>query len=348
MPAPRAVVFGLAGPSPTPDEKRFFRETDPLGFILFARNVENPDQVRALVASLRDTVGRADAPVLIDQEGGRVQRLKPPHWRAAPPAACFGALYARDRALAEDAVRLNHRLIAAELAAVGITVDCAPVLDVPVEGAHDVIGDRAFARDPAVVAALGRAAVDGLLAGGVIPVVKHIPGHGRAFADSHRELPRVDATSAELEASDFVPFRTLSELYFGAASESRGGPWAMTAHVLYAALDSGRPATQSPAALEWTIRRGIGFKGVLVSDDIGMSALQGDFVTRAGACLVAGCDVVLHCSGDLAEMRAVADGVGPLSNAAQDRVARAEALRKKSRAPLDAAQARARLDKLLA
>lgn len=336
MTAPRSVVFGLAGPALGAEERNFFRETDPLGFILFARNVEFPDRVRALVASLREAVGR-EAPVLIDQEGGRVQRLRAPHWREAPPAARFGDIFARDPARAEEAVRLNHRLFAADLAQLGITVDCAPVLDVPAEGAHDVIGNRAFARDPAVVAALGRAAIAGLLAGGVIPVVKHIPGHGRAFADSHQELPKVDASLAELEASDFAPFKALKD-----------APWAMTAHVLYLALDSARPATQSPAVIERTIRQRIGFGGVLVSDDLGMSALQGDFPTRAAACLAAGCDVVLHCSSDMAEMRAVADGVGPLNNAARDRLASAEALRLKSRAPFDAREGLARLDALLA
>jgi beta-N-acetylhexosaminidase len=335
--AARAVVFGCSGPGVTPDERKFFRDADPLGFILFARNIADPAQARALVAALRDCLGRADAPVLIDQEGGRVQRLAAPHWRAAPPAARFGALHARDAAKGLEAVRLNHRLIANDLAALGITVDCAPVLDVPVEGAHDVIGDRAFARAPQAVAALGRAAMEGLLAGGVIPVVKHIPGHGRAFADSHKELPKVDASMAELEASDFVPFAALKD-----------APWAMTAHVLYAALDPARPATQSPAVVERTIRQRIGFGGVLVSDDLGMSALEGDLETRAAACLAAGCDVVLHCSGDLAEMEAVVDGVGRLNNAAQDRLARAEALRRKSLAPFDAAEGRARLGMLLA
>ncbi|MCC7017672.1 MAG: beta-N-acetylhexosaminidase [Rhodospirillales bacterium] len=336
MTAPRSVVFGLAGPALGAEERNFFRETDPLGFILFARNVEFPDQVGALVASLREAVGR-EAPVLIDQEGGRVQRLRAPHWREAPPAARFGDLFARDPARAEEAVRLNHRLFAADLAQLGITVDCAPVLDVPVEGAHDVIGNRAVARDPAVVAALGGAAVAGLLAGGVIPVVKHIPGHGRAFTDSHQELPKVDAALAELEAGDFAPFKALKD-----------APWAMTAHVLYLTLDSARPATQSPAVIELTIRRRIGFGGVLVSDDLGMSALQGDFPTRAAACLAAGCDGVLHCSGNMAEMRAVADGVGRLNNAAQDRLASAETLRLKSRAPFDAREDLARLDALLA
>ncbi len=328
-----AYIAGCAGTSLSDEEKRLFSMRCPWGLILFKRNIENPAQVQELIQSYREIAGSKDAPVLIDQEGGRVQRLRPPHWRAAPPAARFGELFARDRSRAEDAVRLNHRLIAAELAALGITVDCAPVLDVPVAGAHDVIGDRAFARDPAVVAALGRAAMAGLLDGGVIPVVKHIPGHGRASADSHRELPKVDAAFAELETSDFVPFRALKD-----------APWAMTAHVLYAALDPDRPATQSPAVIERTIRQGIGFKGVLVSDDVGMSALAGGFRERAQACLAAGCDAVLHCSGDMTEMRAVADGIGALSNAAQDRIAIAEALRRKSLAPFDAATARARFD----
>ena len=337
MTAPRAVVFGLAGPSLKPDERRFFRATDPLGFILFARNIETPDQVRALTASLRETIGRADAPILIDQEGGRVQRLRPPHWRSAPPAARFGDAFARDPDQAKEAARLNHRLIAADLAQLGITVDCAPVLDVPVLGAHDVIGDRAFARSPAVVAELGRAAVAGLLAGGVIPVVKHIPGHGRAFADSHRELPKVVAARAELEATDFAPFQALSD-----------APWAMTAHVLYAALDPALPATQSKAVIGGIVRGAIGFAGVLVSDDLGMSALAGDFRARAEACLSAGCDVVLHCSGAMAEMQAVADGSSPLAPAAKKRIVAAEARRRKSLEPFDWAEGCARLDALLA
>ena len=337
MTAPRAVVFGLAGPTLKPDERHFFRAADPLGFILFARNIETPDQVRALVAGLRDSIGRADAPILIDQEGGRVQRLGPPHWRVAPPAARFGDLYARDPAGAIEAVRLNHRLIAADLAALGITLDCAPVLDVPVLGAHDVIGDRAFARDPAVVAHLGRAAVIGLLAGGVIPVVKHIPGHGRAFADSHQELPKVDVPQAALAASDFIPFKALA-----------GVPWAMTAHVLYAALDPALPATQSTAVIEGVIRGAIRFAGVLVSDDLGMSALSGNFRARAETCLNAGCDVVLHGSGERAEMEAVAEGSSPLSEAAAGRVAAAESRRQKSLEPFDPAAARARLDARLA
>lgn len=337
MAAPRAVVLGLAGPILAPDERDFFRDADPLGFILFARNVETPVQVRALVDGLRAAVGRADAPVLIDQEGGRVARLKPPHWRAAPPAKVFGDLYGRDPARALEAARLNHRLLAAELGALGITVDCAPVLDLPAAGAHDVIGDRAFAGDPAVVAALGRAACEGLLAGGVLPVVKHVPGHGRARADSHKELPTVDASRAEMEATDFAPFRSLHDAL-----------WAMTAHVLYTALDRDHPATQSARVIEGVIRGHMGFDGVLVSDDLGMNALKGDFRSRAEACLRAGCDVVLHCSGDGGEMRLVAEGTAPLAPAALRRVAVAEARRRQGIEPFEAADGRVRLDVLLA
>ncbi len=337
MSSPRAVVFGMAGLVLGPDERRFFREANPLGFILFARNVENPAQVRALVDDLRAAVGRADAPVLIDQEGGRVARLRPPHWRAALPAKVFGDLYVRDPARAREAARLNHRLLAGELAGLGITVDCAPVLDVPVAGAHDVIGDRAFARDPAIVADLGRAACDGLLAGGVLPVIKHVPGHGRARTDSHKELPTVDTSLVEMEAADFVPFRSL-----------RDAPWAMTAHVLYTALDRDRPATISPIVIETVIRKHIGFDGVLVSDDIGMSALRGDYRSRAETSLRAGCDVVLHCSGDAAEMRAVAEGAGSLAPAAARRVAAAEGRRTKSIEPIEMARGLAVLDSLLA
>lgn len=348
MAAPRAVVLGLAGPILAPDERDFFRDADPLGFILFARNVETPVQVRALVDGLRAAVGRADAPVLIDQEGGRVARLKPPHWRAAPPAKVFGDIYGRDPARALEAVRLNHRLLAAELGALGITVDCAPVLDLPATGAHDVIGDRAFAGDPAVIAALGRAACEGLLAGGVLPVVKHVPGHGRARADSHKELPTVDASQAEMEATDFAPFRSLHDVYFNAAQKTRGGPWAMTAHVLYTALDRDHPATQSARVIEGVIRGHMGFDGVLISDDLGMDALKGDFRFRAEACLRAGCDIVLHCSGDGGEMRLVAEGTAPLAPAAISRVAAAEARRRQGIESFEAADGRVRLDVLLA
>jgi beta-N-acetylhexosaminidase len=315
-----AAIFGCAGPRLSADERAFFRDVDPLGFILFARNVETPAQVRALTDDLRDCVGRAEAPVLIDQEGGRVARLKPPHWRAAPPAAAFGALYARDPAAAIEAARLNARLIAAELAPLGIDVDCAPVLDIAVAGAHAVIGDRAFAPDLPTIATLGRAQAVGLLAGGVIPVMKHLPGHGRATADSHLELPSVDASRAELEASDFAPFRALADL-----------PWAMTAHVLYRALSGNQPATTSESVVREVIRGHIGFNGLLLTDDLSMRALDGTYAERARASLAAGCDVVLHCNGEMDQMRAIAAAVAPLTPQATARVRRGAERRDRAR-----------------
>lgn len=333
---PSAVLFGCAGLTLSDDERRFFAAVNPLGFILFARNVDSPDQVRALVAQLRDSVGRADAPVLIDQEGGRVQRLRPPYWRAAPPGAVFAALAERDAEAAATALRLNYRLIGAELADLGIDVDCAPVLDVPVAGAHDVIGDRAFGRTPAQVADLGRAVCDGLLDQGVLPVIKHIPGHGRAMVDSHLSLPVVTASRAALEAQDFPPFAAL-----------RDQPWAMTAHVVYAAIDADRPATTSAKMIGEVIRGLIGFEGLLISDDLSMKALGGGFAERTRASLEAGCDVVLHCNGDMAEMRAIATEAAPMTDSARERFARGLGLKRRA-APLDPAAALAELDRLLA
>lgn len=327
---PLAVIFGCAGPVLTEAERRFFAQANPLGFILFARNVQEPAQLRMLVADLRASVGRADAPVLIDQEGGRVQRLRPPHWRNAPPGAAFAALAARDLELARQAVRLNNRLIAAELADLGIDVDCTPVLDVPVPGAHDVIGDRAYGADPAVIAELGRAVCDGMLDGGVIPIVKHIPGHGRAMVDSHKDLPRVATPLDELRRSDFAPFKALAD-----------APWAMTAHVVYEAIDPTAPATTSPAAIN-LIRGELGFQGLLLSDDLSMQALSGDFGERTRAALSAGCDVALHCNGDMAEMTAIAAAARPLDEAGAARAARAAAMKRVPQ-PFDAAQALQRL-----
>lgn len=314
---PRAVVLGLAGPALTAEERGFFAESDPLGFILFARNCIDPDQIKALCRDLRDAVGRPGAPILIDQEGGRVARLTPPHWRQAPPAARFGALYADDRQRGIEAARLNASLIAAELHALGIDVDCAPVLDVPVPGSHEIVGDRAFSDDPDVVAALGRAALDGFLDLGVMPVVKHIPGHGRATADSHESLPRVDASLDDLRANDFKPFAALSD-----------APWAMTAHVVYDAIDPANPATTSSTAIADVIRGEIGFDGVLISDDLSMKAMTGGFDERAASALEAGCDLVLHCNGDMAEMIPVVKGTAPLAASAQHRLERANERRK--------------------
>lgn len=330
-----AVIFGCAGPTLSAWEAGFFREADPYGFILFGRNCVEPAQVTALVAAMREAVGRADAPVLIDQEGGRVARLRPPHWREAPPAATFGALAGRDRERACDAVRLNARLLAAELIHLGITVDCLPLLDLPDPRGHEVIGDRAFGSDPETVAALGRACCDGLLDGGVLPVVKHIPGHGRATVDSHHRLPVVDAPRAALEAHDFRPFAALAD-----------APWAMTAHVVYSAIDPERPATLSPTVIADVIRGHIGFDGVLVSDDLSMRALSGDTGTRATAALDAGCDLVLHCNGKRAEMTAIAAAMRPMSGAAERRTAAAQS-RLSSGRDGDMAQMRARLDELL-
>jgi beta-N-acetylhexosaminidase len=334
---PSAAILGCAGATLTRDERAFFADADPLGFILFKRNVRRPDQVRGLVDSLRDAVGRADAPVLIDQEGGRVQRLQPPTWRAAPAPARFGALARRAPEAARAAAWTNARLLAHEVAALGLTVDCLPCLDVPVPGAHDVIGDRAFAGDPETVATLGRAVCAGLLAGGVLPTVKHIPGHGRATADSHAQLPRVETDAETLAARDFAPFRALADQ-----------PWAMTAHVLYSALDPERPATTSPTVIADTIRGAIGFDGVLISDDLAMQALGGGFRDRAEAALAAGCDLVLHCNGDRLEMEAVMQGTRRLEARAAERVAAAEARRTADLADADPNELARRLDDLLA
>ncbi len=336
---PSAIIYGCAGKSLTDEERALYRDVDPLGFILFARNVGTPDEVKALVADMRKSVGRADAPVLVDQEGGRVARLKPPHWRKAPPAMTFvERAGSRGEAAALAALRTNFHLIARELLDVGITVDCAPVADVPVPGAHDIIGDRAYGSDPAAIGRYGRAVAEGLLDGGVLPVLKHIPGHGRARADSHLELPVVEASVEELERTDFVPFKALADL-----------PWGMTAHVKFPAFDPDRPATTSPVAIEAIIRRRIGFQGLLLSDDLSMKALDGDFEARTRACLDAGCDVVLHCNGDFAEMKAVAVAARPLNDSAMARVEAGERLRlSRAQRSFDAAAAKAELDAFLA
>ncbi len=332
---PRAVIFGCSGPVLGAEERRFFRDSEPLGFILFERNCDNPDQVRALIADLRDCVGDERADILIDQEGGRVARLKPPHWPAFPAAARFAALAGRDPDGAAEAARLNARLIAAELAALGITVDCAPVLDIPQGDADPIIGDRAAGPTPQLAALLGQAVCDGLLDGGVLPVIKHLPGHGRASVDSHKVLPVVDASRKDLETVDFAPFRALRHI-----------PWGMTAHVIYTNLDAMAPATTSATVIETAIRRAIGFDGLLLSDDLSMEALSGDLGTRAAAALGAGCDVVLHCNGERAEMEAVAGACGPLGEAATVRLARGAALRLSTNS-FDSREAAARRDALL-
>lgn len=311
----RAFVAGCAGHALSADERAFFREADPFGFILFRRNVASPDQVRALTSALRDAVGRDDAPVLIDQEGGRVQRLGPPHWPRYPAGRAYGRIVRDADAGGRDPAWLGARLIAHDLRRLGITVDCLPVLDVPVPGSHDIIGDRAYADDPDEVARLGGEAAAGLLAGGVLPVVKHVPGHGRAASDSHEALPRVDASLEALRARDFRPFRSLAHL-----------PVAMTAHVVYEAVDPEGPATTSARVISTIVRGEIGFDGLLLTDDLSMRALAGDFRDRAEAAFRAGCDVALHCNGDLAEMVRVAAGSPRLAGASLRRAEAALAL----------------------
>lgn len=329
-----SAIYGCAGTELSAAERAFFRAAQPWGFILFARNIVDPAQVRALVFSLRETIG-GDAPVLIDQEGGRVARLKPPHWKAYPPAQRFGDLYRGDSVAAKEACYLNARSIAGDLMQLGIDVDCVPVLDVPVEGANDVIGDRAFARDPDVVAALGRVVIDAMLEGGVLPVIKHIPGHGRGNADSHHALPRVSTVAADLRDTDFAPFRALNDC-----------PLAMTAHVVYEALDPEHPATTSEKVIREIIRGDIGFEGLLMSDDLSMNALQGSLADRSRAALAAGCDIVLHCNGRMDEMEAVAGEVPPLDGEALTRADLALAKRRTPK-PFDPVAAQARVAALL-
>ncbi|MDP6829564.1 MAG: beta-N-acetylhexosaminidase [Alphaproteobacteria bacterium] len=303
-----AAVFGCAGPVLLPDEAAFFRDCEPLGFILFARNCESPAQIQRLTNDLRTAVGRDEAPVLMDHEGGRVQRLAPPQWRKVPAAAEFGRLASVDPAAAIEAAALNGQLMALELSALGVDVNCVPCLDVADPAGHKVIGDRAFASDANMVARLGRAQAQGLGQGGVLPVIKHMPGHGRATVDSHLEMPIVDATREELSKRDFSPFAALADL-----------PLGMTAHVLYPALDPDNPATLSPNIIGEVIRGHIGFEGLLFTDDLSMQALGGDIGQRAAKALAAGCDVALHCNGKADEMQAVAAACRPLSADGQKR-----------------------------
>ncbi|MBL0405434.1 beta-N-acetylhexosaminidase [Microvirga aerilata] len=333
----RAFIAGCAGLELTPDEVAFFKEADPWGFILFRRNVADPEQVRALCASIRDAVGRADAPILIDQEGGRVQRMGPPHWPKYPAGGAYGRVHANDPLVQREITRLGARLIAHDLRQVGITVDCLPVLDVPSPGSHDIIGDRAYGKTPSQVAVLGRAAAEGLMAGGVLPVVKHMPGHGRAASDSHLSLPVVDATREELERHDFAPFRMLTDM-----------PLAMTAHVVYTALDPDRPATTSRIVIEEIIRGHIGYDGLVMTDDLSMHALSGAFRDRAEAAFAAGCDMALHCNGNMEEMTAVAEAAPVLAGEALRRANAALARITHEPEPLDPVDARSRLDAALA
>ena len=303
-----ALITGLAGTIVSPDEARFLRAARPCGIILFTRNCANADQIRALIADAKSAIGTGGILVLIDQEGGRVQRLRPPLARTLPPAANYARLYAADPALACRAAYDAARLVATELTALSINTNCAPVVDLPVPGSHDIIGDRAYGTTPAQVVALAHAVARGHMDGGVVPIIKHIPGHGRAMADSHYDLPIVTTGQAELSATDFETFRQLHDM-----------PAAMTAHVVYTAIDAQAPATTSPRMICDIIRGAIGFGGFLMSDDLSMQALSGSIAARAQASIAAGCDVALHCNGELAEMEAAASGVPTLAGPAKAR-----------------------------
>ncbi|GKQ51164.1 beta-N-acetylhexosaminidase [Bradyrhizobium sp. Ce-3] len=331
----RAFITGISGLTLNDAEREFIRAERPWGFILFKRNIESPAQVAVLVEELRSAAGIADAPILIDQEGGRVQRLGPPHWPVYPPGASFSALYDIDPKLGLAAARLSSRLIAADLIDLGVTVDCLPLADVPVAGADAVIGNRAYGTEPDKVAAIARAVTEGLEQGGVLPVLKHIPGHGRATADSHFRLPTVDTAQSELERTDFAAFQPLADL-----------PMAMTAHVVFSALDPVHPATTSATIIEQVIRGLIGFQGLLMSDDVSMNALAGSIAERTRAIVSAGCDMILHCNGNIDEMREVARETPELAGKALERANAALAARKPPQ-PLDRQAARAELDALL-
>jgi len=331
----RAFITGISGLELGADERAFIRAERPWGFILFKRNIETPAQVSSLVRELREAINSPDAPILIDQEGGRVARLGPPHWPVYPPGAAFGALYDIAPELGFKAARLSSRLIAADLIDLGVTVDCLPLADVPVEGSDAVIGNRAYGTEPGKVAAIARAVTKGLEQGGVLPVLKHIPGHGRATADSHFRLPTVDTPRDELNRTDFAAFQPLADL-----------PMAMTAHVVFSALDPAHPATTSATIIREVIRGVIGFQGLLMSDDVSMNALAGSIAERTRAIVNAGCDMVLHCNGKLDEMRDVAAETPELAGEALTRAKRALASRKQPE-PLDRQAARAELDALM-
>ena len=314
--APRAFITGLAGPSLAPDERSFLREADPWALILFKRNINTPKQVTAIIRTFRDELGR-NAPVLVDQEGGRVQRLGPPHWPSYPPGARYGELYDRNPSMGLAAAGLAGRLIASELLPLGIDVDCLPIADVPSPEGDPVIGDRAYGTRPDKVAALAGAIARGLQNGGVLPVLKHLPGHGRAAADSHEKLPVVAADRKSLEAVDFAAFRPLA-----------GIPLGMTAHVVFSAIDPVAPATTSVTMVREVIRGFIGFQGLLMSDDVSMGALSGTIAERSRAAFAAGCDMVLHCNGKMDEMREVAAASPRLEGKAATRAEAALAARR--------------------
>lgn len=332
----QAAIYSLEGFALTDEERRFFRDADPAGFILFRRNCENNDQLLRLTHSLREISGRDDVPIMIDQEGGRVARMRAPEWPVFPAAEKFANLYRVAPSSAIEAVRANARALALMLHSVGINVNALPLLDVRQEGASDIIGDRALGSEPIQVAALGRALLDGMASAGVIGIIKHMPGHGRALVDSHKELPVVTASEQELE-TDLEPFERLS-----------AAPMGMTAHVVYTAWDDERPASMSPVVIRDIIRERIGFDGWLMSDDLGMEALKGDFGSRAAGVLMAGCDVALHCSGKMEEMIAVASAVPQMSVEGHERLARAMASTRIESDHLDFAEEISKRDQLLA
>ncbi|MFL6764040.1 MAG: beta-N-acetylhexosaminidase [Sphingomicrobium sp.] len=332
----QAAIYGLEGVALTDEERDFFRDSDPAGLILFRRNCENNEQLLRLTASLRDLTGRDDVPILIDQEGGRVARMRPPEWPAFPPAEKFAALYRIAPSSAVEAVRANSKALGLMLRSVGINVNALPLLDVRQEGATDIIGDRALGSEPMQVAALGRAVLDGMASAGVAGIIKHMPGHGRALVDSHKELPVVTAGAEELE-TDLEPFERLSS-----------APMGMTAHVVYTTWDAERPASLSPVVIGDIIRERIGFDGWLMSDDLGMEALKGDFASRAAGVVAAGCDVALHCSGKMDEMVAVAGAVPTMTAEGQSRLARAMASTRIEPEIFDFAEEIAKRDQLLA
>jgi len=332
----QAAIYGLEGLALKDDERSFFRDSEPAGFVLFRRNCESHEQMLRLTDSLRALNGRDDVPILIDQEGGRVARMRPPEWPAFPPAERFAILYRAAPSSAIEAVRANARALALMIRSVGVNVNALPLLDVRQEGASDIIGDRALGSEPMQVAALGRAVLDGMASAGVVGIIKHIPGHGRALVDSHKELPVVTAGADELE-SDLEPFERLAS-----------APMGMTAHVVYTAWDSERPASLSPVVIRDIIRERIGFDGWLMSDDLGMEALKGDFASRAAGVVAAGCDVALHCSGKMDEMVEVASSVPSMSAEGHDRLARAMASTRLDLEGIDFAEEIAKRDQLLA
>jgi beta-N-acetylhexosaminidase len=332
----QAAIYGLAGTELTADEAAFFADSRPAGYILFKRNIESRQQLRRLTDSIRELEGHDEVPILIDQEGGRVARMRPPEWQTFPPGEAFDRLYQLAPSSAIEAARVNARALGLMLNEVGINIDCLPMLDVRQPGADDIVGDRALGSEPMQVASLGKAILDGLKSAGVLGVIKHIPGHGRALADSHLELPVVDASEDEL-AVDLEPFERLRDAAMG-----------MTSHLLYTQWDAERPASQSPIVIHDIIRQRIGFDGFLMSDDIGMEALAGDHGQRAAACVAAGCDVALHCDGKMENMLLVANAVPAISAEGEARLSRAMAMRFTPDDEMDFAEAVAKRDALLA